>query len=121
MVFGYDPIELSKIREYAKALNELDVIEVKIDQTYNTLQQLIDGTGNVSKQLPKNPSPAIVLNAVSSNELNQFVHNFRALQLKSPLFAMVTETSISWRFCDLIDDLLEERAMFLKMKEEGKA
>lgn len=118
LVYGYDPIALSKIREYAKALNGIETVEVKKDQTYNTLSQLIDQTGNVSKQQENHEEPAVILNAVSSSELNQFVHNFRSLGLKSPLFAMVTETSINWRFHDLIDDLLEERAMFLKMKQE---
>ena len=120
LVFGYDPIALNAIKKYAAAMDLLEVIEVKKDQTYNTLRQLIDGKGNVSAKSIKHASPAIVLNAVSSAELNQFVHNFRSLSLPKCLFAMVTPTSINWKFHDLITDLLEERAMFEKMHREKK-
>lgn len=118
LVFGYDPIALNTIKDYASKIGVEPVIEVKSDSTYNTLQQLINGTGNVSKQALKYTAPAIVLNAVSSAELNQFVHNFKTLGLPRPLFAMVTPTSINWKFQDLIEDLLEEKAMFEKMHAE---
>lgn len=118
LVFGYDPLEFNLIKAYANSLNNIEAIEIKSNATYNTLQQLINGTGNISKQVATHKSPAIVLNAVSQLELNQFVHEFKTLNLKRPLFAMVTETSINWRFHDLVDDLLEERAMFMKMEQE---
>ena len=98
----------------------LEVIQVKKDQTYNTLRQLIDGTGNVSAKSVEDALPAIVLNAVSSAELNGFVQNFKTLGLPKCLFAVVTPTSINWKFHDLIKDLLEERAMFEKMRQEKK-
>lgn len=120
LVFGYDPIALSTIKNYAASLDLPQVLEVKKDQTYNTLRQLIDGTGNVSSKLVEHASPAIVLNAVSSAELNSFVHNFKTLNLPKCLFAVVTPTSINWKFHDLISDLLEERAMFEKMHQEKK-
>lgn len=118
LVYGYDAIALNRIKKYAESMNLVEVIEVKVNQTYNTLQQLINGAGNVSSQPVKHTAPAIVLNAVSNAELNQFVHNFRTLGLPRCLFAMVTPTSIHWKFHDLIKDLLEERAMFEKMRME---
>lgn len=120
LVFGYDPLQLNAIKKYASELGIPEVIEVKKDETYNTLRQLIDGKGNVSSKKLEHGSPAIVLNAVASSELNGFVHNFKSLGLPKCLFAMVTETSINWKFHDLITDLLEERAMFEKMRKEQK-
>ncbi len=118
LVFGYDPIALNSIKTYAAELAIPEVIEVKNDQTYNTLKQLIDHKGNFSAKPLAYSAPAIVLNAVSSAELNQFVHNFKTLGLPKCLFAVVTPTSINWKFHDLIEDLLEERAMFEKMHAE---
>lgn len=118
LVFGYNPLELGTIKTYAANYNDLEVIEVKANMVHNTLKQLIDETDNISPKETVHQNPAVIINALSSAELNHFVHNFRALGLKSPLFAMVTETSINWKFTDLIDDLLEERAMFMKMREQ---
>lgn len=118
LVYGYDPLALETIRKYAKGYEGLAVIEVKENHLQNTLKQIIDETGNLSNKMVDKKAPAIVINALSSAELNHFVHNFRSLGLQSPLFAMVTETSINWKFIDLIDDLLEERALFMKMKAE---
>ncbi len=120
LVFGYDPIALSAIKKYATSMGLPEVIVVKKDQTYNTLRQLIDGTGNVSAKSVEHALPAIVLNSVSSAELNKFVQNFKTLGLPKCLFAVVTPTSIHWKFNDLIKDLLEERAMFEKMRLEKK-
>ena len=118
LVAGYDPIALNNIKAYAKSMDIDEVVEVKKDQMNNTLRQLIDHTGNVSTKPVEQVMPAIVLNAVSSAELNQFVHNFKTLKLPKCLFAMVTPTSINWKFQDLVKDLLEERAMFQKMRAE---
>ncbi len=118
LVHGYDPIGLNAIKKYAAALNIEEIINIRVDQTNNTLKQLIDGTGNVSANAIPLPSPAIVLNAVSSAELNQFVHNFKTLGLPRCLFAVVTPTSINWNFSDLVSDLLEERAAIAKMRRE---
>ena len=65
-------------------------------------------------------SKAIVLNAVSDSELNQFIKQFRTIGVERPLFAVVTETSINWKFHDLIDDLIEEKKMFDKMRKQNK-
>jgi hypothetical protein len=99
-------------------LNIQDIIQVKPSETLNTLKQLIDLKGKKSDKAIKHDNPAIILNAVSNAELNSFVHNFKTLGLKRPLFAVVTPTSIHWKFNDLIDDLLEEKAMFEKMHAE---
>ena len=118
MVAGYDPIAFNNIKTYAASMNIDEVIEVKKDQMNNTLRQLIDHTGNVSIKAIEPAMPAIVLNAVSSAELNKFVQHFKTLKLPKCLFAMVTPTSINWKFHDLVKDLLEERAMFQKMHAE---
>ena len=118
LVFGYDALALNTIKSYAANLGVEKVIEIHKNQAYNTLGQLIDGKGNTSPKEVTHTTPAIVLNAVSNAELNQFVHNFKTLNLPRPLFAMVTPTSINWKFHDLVDDLLEEKAMFEKMRQE---
>ena len=118
LIYGYDALALNSIKKYAADMGLDDIIEVKKDQTSNTLRQLIEGTGNLSTKAEAPASPAIVLNAVSNAELNGFVHNFKTLGLPRCLFAMVTPTSINWQFKELIKDLLEERAMFEKMRRE---
>lgn len=121
LVFGYDPKALEAIRAYAASMNIPEVIDVTPALAHNTLGQLIEGNGAMSDKPVTHTAPAVVLNGVSSAELNQFVQNFRSLGLPRCLFAVVTETSIRWKFHDLVADLLEERAMFEKMRQEKQA
>lgn len=118
LTYGYDPIALSAIKKFAASIGISEIIDIKHNQLFNTLRQLIDGTGNVSSKDITHKSPAIVFNAVTNGELNQFVREFRSLNLPRPLFAMVTPTSINWKFADLVDDLLEERAAIAKMQQQ---
>lgn len=41
--------------------------------------------------------------------------------LERPIYAMVTEHSIEWRFCDLLEHLVEERDHFRRMEAEMAA
>jgi len=41
--------------------------------------------------------------------------------LERPIYAMVTEHSIEWRFCDLLEHLVEERDHFKQMEAEMAA
>ena len=122
LVYGYDKIALSQIDKYAASIGALPIVEIKPEHINDTLGTIIEGA-SLKASAPKDSPliPTIVLNAVSNAELNAFVHNFKNLGLARPLFAMVTETSIKWSFKQLVADLMEERAMFMKMQAEKQS
>jgi hypothetical protein len=61
--------------------------------------------------------PVVVMSALSDTELTLFMNKFRTLGLEKPLFAVVTPTTIHWRFGDLALELGKERSEIEKRKK----
>jgi hypothetical protein len=120
LIYGYDETALNKIKNYALAYNIFELVHVTPTTIGNTLQNLIDHTEKPTFGVNQVDAQAIVLNAVSPQELNNFVINFKTLGLSNPLFAVVTPISINWPFYELLQDLLEERAMIALNKKFSK-
>jgi len=120
LVYGYDETALKKIHGYASHYNIFDLVEVTPTTIGNTLQNLIDHNDKPTFGIDWIDTSAIVLNAVSPQELNAFVRNFKTLGLSNPLFAVVTPISINWPFYELLKDLLEERAMIAFNRKQSK-
>lgn len=118
LIFGYQPEEIDKIKEYLATIAEIPLIVIEPDTVQTLIKDFVHN--EVVKHTVSEPitEHAILFNAVSEFELNQFVHNYRSLQLPRPLFAMVTPTSREWSFQTLVKDLQEERAMFEKMRNQ---
>ncbi|WP_125138075.1 DUF3783 domain-containing protein [Petrocella atlantisensis] len=120
LVYGYDEISFKKIQDYAALYDIFEFVNVTPSTLGNTLQKLIDHTDKPTFGIERVDTQAIVLNAVSPKELNDFVRSFRTLGLPSPLFAVVTPLSINWPFHELLKDLLEERAMIANNRKFSK-
>lgn len=120
LVYGYTDDEMDAIAGYALAIGGLPCIPIEPGHVNTAIRDLVqeDPRKDLLASAPK--EHVIVLNAVSNYELNSFVQQFGSLQLPRPLFATVTPTSIDWKFKRLIQDLKEERAMFEKMRAEGR-
>lgn len=118
LIYGYDAQGQEILKKYANAQGIEALIVIENDMTHNTLDTLIHGQATKADASDNLGSPAIILHAVSQAELNSIVHNYKQLGLPRCLFAMVTPTSIHWKFHDLMSDLLEERAMIAKMRAE---
>jgi len=108
LVSGYNEKELTLILDYTKKVGIENLIEVKNQEM--TLKQIIDAVkDDIINEINEK---AIVLNAISDKELNAFIHDFKTLGLPRPLFAVVTPTSINWKFKELVMELLEEKKAF---------
>jgi hypothetical protein len=120
LVYGYDETALNKIKHYALDYSIFELVHVTHTTMGNTLQNLIEHTEKPTFGVDQVDAQAIVLNAVSPQELNNFVINFKTLGLPNPLFAVVTPISINWPFHELLKDLLEEKAMIALKKKFSK-
>ena len=120
LVYGYDETALNTIKSFASNYGIFELVHVTPMTLGNSLQKLIDHTEKPILGIDRIDTQAIVLNAVSPQELNDFVRNFKTLNLARPLFAVVTPISINWPFHELLKDLLEERAMIANNKKFSK-
>ncbi|MDF1616266.1 DUF3783 domain-containing protein [Petrocella sp. FN5] len=120
LVYGYDETALDKIKNYASNYDIFELVLVTPTTMGNALERLINHTDKPTFGIEWVDTQAIVLNAVSPQELNDFVRNFKTLGLPRPLFAVVTPLSINWPFNELLKDLLDERAMIASKQKQSK-
>lgn len=116
LAFGYDKQQLSLLNEYLEKFEVPEYIHVTKKMLGLSLEEILDGKiegDEFEKALQEN---ALILSGFSGNLLNSFVHNFKDTNLPRPIFAVVTPTSIKWKFGDLIEELMLERAMMAKQK-----
>ena len=109
LVYGYDSESKIKIQDYKNTIGIDAMIEVKDEHLEEVVLNIIEDKLIVNQPAESIASKAIVFNAVSQFELNKFVKGFKELGLERPLFAMVTPTSGTWKFKDLLKELESER------------
>ena len=117
LAYGYNKKEKEILEKYSLELGIKKVIMINNEETDFTIKELISRENHQTLEINNTKEKFIVLNAVSDFELNNFIGNFKSNNLKRPLFAVVTETSLNWSFKRLVEDLLKERAAFMAKKK----
>lgn len=101
--------------EEIKILKEkgINVIEVSNEMTEMKISDILDGfrfetvTNNIANET------VILFNSFSDEEIKLIMSDIRK-RLKGGIFAVVTPTSIEWKFNYLVEHLIEEREWYLK-------
>ena len=100
LAYGLSDLELEKLREL-----KFKVIEVTPEIRLNVIN------GNPIKE------KAIIYNNFLEFEMSDVIRETRSI-VKKGVLAMVTPTSINWKFNYLIKHLIEEREWYLKNRKE---
>ncbi len=83
------------------------------------IKEIISGENKVCAKRKLPQEKVILFNNFSDNELDKIIKLIRATIGKSPVLAVVTETSSNWTFSYLVEHLLEEREWYKNM-EKGR-
>lgn len=109
LIYGYNTDELAGIVSFAKDMGIDDCIVVSDDQLGNKIGDIIKDQCEPTKYKTGVKPKAILMNALSNQEVHTLISDFKKLDYKKPLFAVVTPTSTHWRFGDLLKELIRER------------
>ncbi|MDN5304312.1 MAG: hypothetical protein PWP46_1196 [Fusobacteriaceae bacterium] len=120
LVYGYSQEENSIIDDFSKKIGIENFIHIKNEKVHHTLEDLVLNNLDNSISNHNVNEKAIIFNAVSDKELNEFISKFKLLNLPRPLFAVVTPTSKKWKFIELINELIKEREEFKKLHAQNK-
>ena len=95
------------------------IINISDEMVDMTISDIIDGLKfeTVSANLPKDA--VILFNNFSDEEVRLNIKSIRQFY-KEGIFAVVTPTSMEWKFSYLIEHLIEEREWYLK-NQKGRA
>ncbi len=109
LIYGYNEEALSQLERVRVRTGIDEIVTVETNQLGNTLTAILENEIVEKTYEQEIPDPVMVFNAVSDVELNTFLNEYRTLKLKKSLVAVVTKTSIKWRFGDLAVELSRER------------
>lgn len=114
LIYGFDYNEQLKLSELLKE-NNLPLYRVIDESVVNlTLEDILrkKATDMCSSDLQK--EKVILFNQCSDDDIKTTMRVVRASYSEKPIFAVVTHTSINWRFNYLLEHLIEERSRFEK-------
>lgn len=111
LVYNFSEIELKFLKD-----GNIKVIEISAEMLEMTIKDILSGL----KFKTFNPSPikekTIIFNNFTDAEIQPAVKALRQ-KVKGGLLAVVTPTTIDWKFSYLIKHLKEEREWFLNQKK----
>lgn len=114
LIHGFDYDEQLKLNEVLKE-NNLPLYKV-IDETIVnlTIEEILINkeVGIVSTSVQK--EKVVLFNQCSDEEIKTAMRAIKACYSQKPIFAVVTPTSINWKFDYLLEHLMEERSRFEK-------
>ncbi len=109
LIYGYNEEALCELDRVRVRTGIDEIVTIETNQLGNTLNAILTNE-MIEKTYEKViADPIMVFHAVSDVELNTFLNEYRTLKLKKALVAVVTKTSIKWRFGDLAVELSRER------------
>ena len=120
LTYGFGGKDLQVLRGYCMMIGIRDIIEIKQDMLDVKVQDILEDNITKGEAEPGPKDPVIVFNAFSGKKLNTFIGNFKSTGMKQPLLATVTQTSIGWKFRDLVEELQRERAAIAKSTQALK-
>lgn len=109
LAYGFDEAGQAVLHSLLVQAGIEELLVVGDQGTGLLLSELLEDAPQQTAMDPLPPCPVAVFHAVSDAELNRFLTLFRESGLPRPLFAVVTPTSIHWRFGELASELLRER------------
>lgn len=114
LIYGFIGKDLQVLKGYCAMVGVRDIIEIKQDMLDIKMQDILEDNITTDEGEPGPKDRAIVFNAFSGKKLNIFIGNFKSTGLVQPLLATVTQTSIGWKYRDLVEELQKERAAIAK-------
>ncbi|AND86210.1 DUF3783 domain-containing protein [Clostridium tyrobutyricum] len=84
------------------------------------LKDIIDESTNIIKAVKIPDEKIILFNNLTESELSSSMKEIKSGFLTSPIFAVVTQTSVEWTFDYLINHLMQEREWFKKQQQQKK-
>lgn len=111
LAYNFSEFELNILKS-----EDIKVIEISPEMIEMTIKDILDGL----KFKIFNPNPikekAIIFNNFTDSEIQPAVKVIRQ-KIKGGLLAVVTPTTIDWKFNYLINHLIEEREWFLNQQK----
>lgn len=109
--------------EKTKLIDEgLTLYEIHEGNAQSTLQELVDGV-----DVPYDGDHLALARIMifsgfePDDDLKELISKIRREHVFGAIMALTTKTNLSWRFCDMISHLFEEREDNVQMEKERRA
>lgn len=111
LAYNLPKLELLKLKE-----ENIKVIEILPEMVEMTVKDIIEGLKFQTFNQKPLDNKVILFNNFTDNELKSTIKSIRE-NIKGGILAVVTPTSIEWKFNYLVEHLIEEREWYLKQQK----
>ncbi len=120
LVWNYTEEEKKHLDSILAELGAPKAFPISNDQGYLLLKDILHSNKVGDRKLQSDEKVLLFYN-IPPKGIYFLMDQFKKAELPRPIYATVTEHSINWTFSVLLEHLVEERNMFLKMKHLKKA
>lgn len=114
LIYGYTSEENEMIQKFSMDNGINECIMVDDEMLGNKISDIIEETTSKVDYKTGVKAKTMVFNAVSNNTIHSFINAFKETSFKKPIYAVTTETSLKWKFGDLIKELVKEKMSMSK-------
>ncbi len=118
LVFNYTAEEERTLDTLLAHIEAPPAMRIDPARAHLTLREIINGTGEAAESVASDEK-VLLFHAIPEKGVRFLIQVFRQSNLPSPIYAVVTEHSITWRFRDLLEHLVEERNRFERRGESA--
>lgn len=120
ITYGLDNKENEVIDKISNNKNFSNHKIIEKSMTGMKLKDIIIGSTNIIKTVKIPDEKIILFNNLTEDELSSSMKKIKSGFSTSPIFAVVTQTSVDWTFDYLINHLMQEREWFKKQQQQKK-
>lgn len=114
LVWNYTVEEKSLLDDLLQRIGAPGAVSIEASQGHLRMSEIIDGSGERGENYVSGEK-AILFYNVPQKGVFFLIDTFKKVDLPRPIYAVVTEHSIEWPFCKLLEHLVEEREKAGKM------
>ena len=108
LIYGFSEEEAARIDDALASVGVPEPTRLRPNQGHVVLSEIIEHDREGSQGFSSSEALVLFFN-VSESGIRTLIPHIRNLEVRRPIFAMVTETSYRWTLAHLLEHLVEER------------
>ena len=120
LVWDYTEEEKTRLDQFLEEVKAPPAVSIRKDQGYLLLHEIIHNEEKQGDQEFECDEKIVLFYNIPSKGMSFLIDRSKQRNLPSPIYAAVTEHSITWPFNELLQDLIAEREAFREAARQAQ-
>jgi len=117
LLWGFSREEQNRIQQFLMELNAPPAVMIERKQGHLKVHDILFTDLRAEDEFASDEKVMLFFN-VQADSIKGIMQAFKNMDIPRPIFAMVTQQSIDWKFSYLVEHLVEERDFIQRRRQE---